>query len=124
ETIGREALNYGHTLGHAIERIENYNPRHGEAIAVGMVFAAELGQLSGAIGEELVTRHRSILSMLGLPTTYRRDAFDQALKVMRMDKKSRGSTMRFVILQGLADPTILAGPDEQLIAEAYRRITQ
>jgi len=122
--IGREALNYGHTLGHAIERLEDYTVRHGEAISVGMLFAAELAFLAGDIDEDLVSRHRTILGMLGLPTSYRRHAYAPALEVMRVDKKTRGTTMRFVILEGLARPRILAGSDESLIAEAFRRVSQ
>lgn len=124
DDIGRESLNYGHTLGHAIERLERYAVRHGDAISVGMVFAAELAFLAGSIDEDLVTRHRTILGMLGLPLSYRPDAYAAALEVMRVDKKTRGTTMRFVILEQLAQPRILAGPDETLIAEAFRRVSQ
>ena len=121
-SIGREALNYGHTLGHAIERLENYKVRHGEAISVGMVFAAELSRLSGRISTELVARHRHILGLIGLPTTYRPDSFDQLLAAMRLDKKSRGSRLRFVVLESLDHPVILAGPDEGMLRAAYAEI--
>ena len=123
-SIGREALNYGHTLGHAIERHENYTVRHGEAISVGMVFAAELSRLSGRISPELVARHRHILGLVGLPTTYRSGVFDELLAAMRLDKKSRGSQLRYVILESLDHPVILAGPDEEMLRAAYAQITQ
>ena len=122
-SIGREALNYGHTLGHAIEKREHYSVRHGEAISVGMVFAAELSRLSGRISPELVARHRRILETVGLPTTYRADAFDELHETMKLDKKSRGSQLRFVVLESLDHPVILAGPDEQLLREAYSLIS-
>lgn len=121
-SIGREALNYGHTLGHAIERLENYTVRHGEAISVGMVFAAELSRLSGRISADLVARHRHILGLIGLPTTYRPDAFDQLLAAMRLDKKSRGSQLRFVVLESLDHPVILAGPDDEMLRAAYAEL--
>lgn len=118
-SIGREALNYGHTLGHAIERREHYSVRHGEAISVGMVFAAELSRLSGRISPELVARHRSVLAQVGLPIRYQAGAFDELHETMKLDKKSRGSQLRFVVLESLDHPVILAGPDEELLREAY-----
>src|SRR6188768_4523319 len=66
----REILNYGHTLGHAIEHAERYRWRHGAAISVGMVFAAELALLAGKLDESVVDRHRSILTSLTLPIDY------------------------------------------------------
>jgi len=121
-SIGREALNYGHTLGHAIERLENYTVRHGEAISIGMVFAAELSRLSGRASDELVKRHRHVLGLVGLPMTYRPDTFDDLLAGMRLDKKSRGSQLRFVVLESLDHPVILAGPDDEMLRAAYAEL--
>ncbi len=89
--IGREALNYGHTLAHAIERREHFQWRHGEAVAVGMVFAAELARRLDLIDTDLVARHRSVLERVGLPTSYRSGAWLELRKAMSLDKKSRGS---------------------------------
>jgi 3-dehydroquinate synthase len=122
--VGRELLNYGHTLGHAIERREGYRMRHGEAISIGMVFAAELSRLAGRLDDATAARHRSILAATGLPTTYQADAFDDLLGSMAVDKKARGSTLRFVILNGPASAEILAGPPEELLREAYARVTR
>ena len=119
DRVGRELLNYGHTLGHAIERLEGYRMRHGEAISIGMVYAAELSRLAGRLDDATAARHGSILAAFGLPTTYRADAFDDLLAAMAVDKKARGSTLRFVILNGLASAEILAGPAEELLREAY-----
>jgi 3-dehydroquinate synthase len=119
--IGREALNYGHTLGHALERVHGFGLRHGEAISVGMVFAAELAHRTGRIDADLLTRHRTVLSTMGLPTTDDTD-YDELLAAMRLDKKTRGSQLRFVVLDGLARPTILAGPDEQLLRDAHQAL--
>jgi 3-dehydroquinate synthase len=120
--IGREALNYGHTLGHAIEQHEHYRWRHGEAISTGMVFVAELAGRSGLIDADLVERHRSVLSELQLPTTYRADAYEDLRSLMAVDKKTRGATLRFVVLHGLGRPGILAGPEPELLAAAYAAI--
>jgi 3-dehydroquinate synthase len=116
--IGREALNYGHTLGHAIEREEGYTVRHGEAISVGMVFVAELAQRHGLIDADLVQRHRDVLSSLSLPTTWA-GAFTPLLAAMRLDKKTRGDQLRFVVLEDLGRTTILAGPDEQVLRDSF-----
>ena len=120
--VGRELLNYGHTLGHAIERREGYRMRHGEAISIGMVFAAELSRLAGRLDDATAARHRSILAAIGLPVTYRGDAFDDLLATMALDKKARGPTLRFVILNGLTSAEILAGPPEDLLREAYASV--
>ena len=115
----REILNYGHTLGHAIEQHTAYTMRHGEAVAVGMVFAAELAHRAGLIDAALRDRHREVLTRVGLPTTYAGACFDDLLVTMGRDKKTRGSMLRFVVLQDLAQPTRLAGPDEALLRSAY-----
>jgi len=118
----REILNYGHTLGHAIEKRERYAWRHGDAIAVGLVYAAELALLAGRLDEATARRHRSVLVSLGLPVSYAADAFDELHAAMRVDKKSRGATLRFVVLDGLAAPGILTGPDDALLRRAYRSV--
>lgn len=118
----REILNYGHTLGHAIEHHEKYRMRHGEAVAIGMVFAAELAHGEGRIDAVLLERHRYVLGLLGLPTRYDRAGFDELLAALRRDKKTRGARLRFVVLDGLGEPTRLEGPDETLLREAYARL--
>ncbi|GAA2069905.1 3-dehydroquinate synthase [Aeromicrobium halocynthiae] len=116
--IGREALNYGHTLGHAIEREEAYGIRHGEAISVGMVFVAELAHRHDLIDADLLQRHRDVLASLSLPTTWA-GAFSPLLAAMRMDKKTRGDQLRFVVLEDLGVPRILAGPEEQVLRDCF-----
>lgn len=120
----REILNYGHTLGHAIEYTERYQWRHGSAVAVGMVFAAELAALAGKLSESEVARHRTILAGLGLPTTYAAGRWDALLTAMRRDKKSRGALLRFVILHGIGNPQRLEGPDPALLAAAYDAVSR
>jgi len=117
--VGRELLNYGHTLGHAIERREGFRWRHGEAISVGMVFVAELSRLAGRLDVATAARHRAVLTRIGLPTAYAAEAFDELLAAMAVDKKSRGATLRFVVLDSLASASILAGPPPELLRAAY-----
>ncbi|ONI90309.1 3-dehydroquinate synthase [Saccharothrix sp. ALI-22-I] len=118
----REILNYGHTLAHAIERRERFRWRHGAAVSVGLVFAAELARLAGRLDDETADRHRSILTSLGLPTGYDPDALGQLMEGMRTDKKTRSGVLRFVVLDGLAKPGRLEGPDPALIAAAYSAV--
>ncbi|MGX9791323.1 3-dehydroquinate synthase [Mycobacterium sp. MMS18-G62] len=120
----REILNYGHTLAHAIERRERYKWRHGAAVSVGLVFAAELGRLAGRLDDDTADRHRSILTSLGLPVTYDADALPQLLEYMMGDKKTRAGVLRFVVLDGLAKPGRLEGPDPSLLAAAYAEVGQ
>lgn len=122
ESSLREILNYGHTMGHAIERRERYKWRHGAAISVGMVFVAELARLAGRLDDETADRHRTILELVGLPTTYDADALPDLLKYMAGDKKNRSGMLRFVVLDGLAKPGRLEAPDPQLIAAAYSAV--
>ncbi|HEV7567406.1 MAG TPA: 3-dehydroquinate synthase [Microbacteriaceae bacterium] len=118
----REMLNYGHTLGHAIEHAERYQWRHGAAVSVGMVFAAELARLSGRLPDAVVDRHRSILESLTLPVSYPLGRWQTLLATMQRDKKARGSLLRFIVLDDLARPTVLAGPDTSLLFAAYQEI--
>ena len=120
----REILNYGHTLGHAIERRERYRWRHGAAVSVGLVFAAELARLAGRLDDATAERHRSILTALGLPTSYDADALPELLEIMAGDKKTRAGVLRFVVLDGLAKPGRMAGPDPSLLAAAYAGLDQ
>ncbi len=118
----REMLNYGHTLGHAIEYSERYQWRHGAAVSVGMMYAAELSRLAGRLSDDAVERHRDILRTLGLPITYRANAWKTLLATMRRDKKARGDMLRFVVLDDIARPTIMQAPDESLLFAAYQEV--
>lgn len=120
--VGRAALNYGHTLGHAIEKLEGYRWRHGDAVSVGLVFAAEVARRAGRLDGDTAARHGAVLSALDLPTGYRRDAWPALLAAMRLDKKSRGDRLRLVVLDGLAHPAILDNPDTELLGAAYRSV--
>ncbi|CAN5333227.1 3-dehydroquinate synthase [soil metagenome] len=118
----REILNYGHTLGHAIEHAERYRWRHGAAISVGMVFAAELGRIAGSLDDSVVDRHRSILQSLTLPIDYPLGRWTTLLATMQRDKKARAGMMRFIVLDDVGKPTTLAGPEEALLFAAYQEV--
>ena len=121
---GREVLNYGHTLGHAIERAERYKFRHGAAVAIGMMYVAELARLAGRLDEATAERHRSVLELVGLPTTYRGGDWARLHEAMKVDKKSRGDQLRFVVLEGLARPAILQAPDPALLTAAFAEVSR
>ena len=118
----REILNYGHTLGHAIEHAERYQWRHGAAVAIGMMFAAELSRLTRSLSDAEVERHRRILTSLSLPTSYPAGRWPTLLATMRRDKKARGDLLKFIVLDAIGRPTTVTGPDEQLLFAAYQEI--
>jgi shikimate kinase/3-dehydroquinate synthase len=118
----REFLNYGHTLGHAIEQLEHFTWRHGQAVAVGMVYAAELSHLLGYIDENVVEYHRDLLHSLGLRTSWDGANFEDVLALMHRDKKARGNTLRFVVLDDIGHPIHLDNPDDDAVREAFNRI--
>jgi 3-dehydroquinate synthase len=88
-----------------------------------MHFAAELGRLAGRLDDATADRHRTVLAALGLPVTYEPGALPELLESMRGDKKARAGMLRFVVLDGLAKPGRLEGPDPDLLERAYAAVT-
>ncbi len=119
---GREALNYGHTLGHAIEKAESYRYRHGAAVSIGMVYVAELARLDGRLDDATAARHADLLAAVGLPTTYDGAEWSDLLATMRVDKKSRGDLLRFVVLEDIGRPVVLEGPSLELLEQAFAAV--
>jgi len=119
----REMLNYGHTLAHAIERVEDYSMRHGEAVAIGLCYAAAVGRLAGRLDAATAERHGAVLIAVGLPVRYRAGAWPELRAAMAVDKKARAAKLRFVVLDGLAKPGILADPPEELLEQAYAEVS-
>lgn len=120
----REILNYGHTFAHAIEQVSGFTWRHGDAVAVGMIYVAELARLAGLLNDAAVGQHRQALSAMGLPTSYPVDGdpdrrWSDLRAAMGRDKKTRGNTLRFVALTGVGEPTRLEAPDEAWLRAAY-----
>jgi 3-dehydroquinate synthase len=123
ESFAREALNYGHTLGHAIEIHAQYQLRHGEAVSIGMVFVAELAAARGLIDEATVTMHRDLLKRYDLPVTFDRQAWSKLLPLLSLDKKARGNTLRFVVLDGIGSTKRLEDVTSNELDAAYEMIS-
>jgi 3-dehydroquinate synthase len=117
--IGRAALNLGHTFGHAVERASGYTWRHGEAVSVGMVFAAEVSRRLGLLDEAAAERQRHLLAAVGLPTTYQGADWAQLRAAMALDKKARGRALRWVLLTGPQQPVMRDDVPEAVLAEAF-----
>ena len=124
ESSLREILNYGHTFGHAVEQVEGFSWRHGDAVSVGMHYAAQLGRLAGITPVDLVRRHTDLLGRLGLPLGYPAGRWESLLAAMRRDKKTRGSLLRFVVLSSVAGPERLEGPADELLEAAYAAVSR
>ena len=116
---GREALNYGHTLAHAIEKVEGFTWAHGFAVSVGMVFAAEVALRLGMIGEDVVVRMRTILKSVGLPVQYAGAPWATIREAMSMDKKSRGTHLRLVLLDGIGKVRVVPDVDEDVLRQSF-----
>lgn len=123
EGFAREVLNYGHTLGHAIELHSKYELRHGEAVSIGLIYAAELAHQQGVLSQEVVDQHRSLLEGLGLPTTYPSKAWQELLHFLSLDKKARGKSIRFVAISQVGTTLRLEGLSESELASAYERVS-
>lgn len=122
ESYLREILNYGHTLGHAIEKHSNYELRHGEAVSIGMCFVAELAKSKLNLSEVIVDKHYEILNLLKLPTTYSLEAWPELLAIMSLDKKAKAGILRFVVIEDLAKCTRMETPNSDELFSAYERI--
>jgi 3-dehydroquinate synthase len=122
ESYAREALNYGHTLGHAIEKHTKYQLRHGEAVAIGMVFVAELAAARGLIDATTVAMHRDLLKNFDLPISFDRSAWSKLAPMLALDKKTRGNTLRFVVLDGIGSTKRLEDLSSAELDAAYEMI--
>ncbi len=110
----RAMLNFGHTVGHALEAISGYRRLlHGEAVAIGMVVATTLSVRRGLCGEEDLHRLRSLLATIGLPTTSSVDV-TSLLTAINYDKKVKNQVIHFVLTKGIGHVTLatISGPDE------------
>ena len=124
ESFNREILNYGHTFGHAVEIHSQYSLRHGECVSIGMAFIAHLSFESGLISEELLERHLSVLRGLELPVQYTQGEWPELFSAMKLDKKSRGNNLRFVVITEIGKTQRLENPDEAALISAYEKVSQ
>lgn len=120
----REVLNYGHTLGHAIEKHSEFKLRHGEAVSIGLVFAAELSHLVAGLPAKVVEEHRRILTAFNLPITYPKQHLKALEKLMNSDKKVKGNQIRFIGLKAIGKPQWLESVTSSQIKIAYERIAK
>ncbi len=115
----RSLLNFGHTFGHAIEAGTGYGAwLHGEAIAAGMVMAAELSARAGLLAAADVHRVRSLLSRAGLPVTGPALGTERLLELMALDKKVARGRTRFVLLEAIGRAALRADLEERQVREA------
>ena len=120
----RALLNFGHTVGHALEALSGYAILHGEAVAVGMVEEARIGERSGLTAPGTSARLRAVLTRLGLPTSLPIDvAADEVVGRTRTDKKARNGRVEYALIQEIGVPVAAregrwghAVPDETVAA--------
>ena len=122
ESFDREILNYGHTLGHAIESHSKYVLRHGECVAIGLVFAANLANQIGTLSDQVTDLHKQILNNLALPISYELRHWPELRANMTIDKKSRSGTLRFVAISEIGKTLRIEGPSETDLLAAYERL--
>jgi 3-dehydroquinate synthase len=121
ETGPRALLNFGHTFGHAIENAAGYGAwLHGEAVAAGMVLAAETSARLGSITADDVARVRALIESAGLPVQAPRIGVERARSLMALDKKVQGGRVRLVLLRSLGDACVSADYDDSALDAVLR----
>ena len=100
-----------------------YALRHGEAVSIGLVFAAQLAHIKGILDHSVVERHKQILEAVGLPITYPLAAWQRIYPLLSLDKKARGRTLRFVAITAIASVVRIEDANESELMQAYERIS-
>jgi 3-dehydroquinate synthase len=119
----RKILNYGHTLGHAIETVTGYRQyKHGEAISIGMMAAATMAHRLGICSDDMVTRQARLLSRLGLPTRLQRLDQAEMIRVLALDKKVVGGNVHFVLPESIGSVCVQK-VEEQSIVRALKELS-
>jgi shikimate kinase / 3-dehydroquinate synthase len=117
----RAILNFGHTFGHAIEAATHYKQfLHGEAVALGMVMAADLSRRLSMIDAPTCARITDLVAAAGLPTDAPRIGADRALELMRMDKKVQAGSVRLVLLEKLGRAVIVGNYEQDALLATLR----
>ena len=115
----RAILNFGHTFGHAIEAGAGYGEwLHGEAVATGMVMAAELSARAGTLSREDAERVKHLIARAGLPVQGPSLGIERYLELMQVDKKAAAGKVRFILLDGLGRAKLRGDLDDKLIRES------
>ncbi len=120
----REILNFGHTFGHAVEKQSKYSLRHGEAVAIGVIYALRLSESLAQLPSSVTSRVISLFKRLDLPTTLPSEyaQWDELLISMQGDKKSRNSILRFIGLTEIGKPVWFEGVSVEESKSAYETI--
>lgn len=121
----RTILNYGHTVGHAIESTTGFTEfLHGEAVSIGMMAAARISNGMGMISEELVARHGDLLRSFGLPVASTSIDVDRVLEAMLLDKKVEQGKLRFVLLEDVGQPVVRSDVPEELVRKVLHDLAR
>jgi shikimate kinase / 3-dehydroquinate synthase len=123
EAGDRAWLNLGHTFGHALELVSGFTLRHGEAVAIGMVAAGALSERLGTCEAGMVKRLQEMLGRLGLRISYAFDE-DAVLAAMGTDKKRRGRSLRFVVIERIGQIKLVEGVPEDLVRQALSAVRE
>ena len=119
----RILLNYGHTIGHALESSTGYGRfLHGEGVSVGMMAAARIAQEMGMIPEGVTTRQRLLLERFNLPIRADGVSVDAVIQAMSLDKKTVGGANRFVLLEGVGKAVVRSDVPQQLVETTVREL--
>ena len=116
-------LNYGHTIGHAIEAITKYQEfLHGEAVSIGMMGAAEIARRLGMMTGDEVDRQRSALSVYGLPVSWPELPSEDVVNAMVNDKKTTGGVIRWVLLDGIGHAVTRKDIPEDIVLDSLNAL--
>ena len=113
----RHILNYGHTIGHAVESVSDFKIKHGNAVAIGMVAAARLSHRLGLLDEGEVKKLRQLIMQAGLPVDIPGLGTEEIMQAMQHDKKVREGRVEFVLLKSIGDTVIVDDVPPSLIRE-------
>lgn len=117
----RAILNFGHTIGHAIETVTGYNRYlHGEAVSIGMVYASKLGHIMGLCDKDVYKRLEMLCRQIGLQTSMPELNFDALMDVMQRDKKVVNGKIRFIIPAGIGKVEIIDDIEKEQLKEALQ----
>jgi len=119
----RMLLNYGHTLGHALEAATNYELRHGDGVAIGMAFEAALAARLGAADASVESRQNRLLTEFRLPTRLPKVDLDRLLELIHQDKKVAGGSPRWILPVGLGRAVVSSDVNESDVIEVLRSLS-
>lgn len=124
ETTGeRMVLNFGHTVGHAVESACDFDLRHGECVSMGMLAAARVSEMMGLTNGATVDRIERVVTKFGLPVGLNRNvAADRVISCIRRDKKVRSGSLQFVLLKAIGRTTIRSDVPDAVLREAFETL--